>query len=133
MTDGMDRDELIGLLEKLRSAEDAEVLTAAREVDARMSAANVTWADLLKPAAIESEDEPAEVEDAAEAGAAPEGPPPDDAEVTQLIDALLASKELSDALRDELEDYKKDIAEGEFEAMDREYVRSLHRRLTQRA
>ena len=45
------------------------------------------------------------------------------------IDALLARSDLSDELREELEGYKEDIAEGEFTASDAKYVDALARRL----
>ncbi len=49
-----------------------------------------------------------------------------------LIDKLLAKSSISAGLREELEGYKTDIAEGEFEARDRRYIRAIHKRLSKR-
>ena len=46
-----------------------------------------------------------------------------------MIDTLLARDDLSDELREELEGYKEDIAEGEFTAADAQYVSALAKRL----
>ena len=52
-----------------------------------------------------------------------------DAETLALIEKLLAKSGRSDALREELEEYKADITNGEFDARDHQYVRALHKRL----
>ena len=56
----------------------------------------------------------------------------DDTETLTLIDKLLTRKGISDYLQEELEGYKLDIANGEFESSDRNYVKALYSRLTKR-
>ncbi|MCZ6452915.1 MAG: hypothetical protein O6909_01620, partial [Alphaproteobacteria bacterium] len=51
------------------------------------------------------------------------------AETLALIEKLLAKPDRSDALREELKEYKEDIAQGEFNAKDHQYVRALYARL----
>ena len=46
-----------------------------------------------------------------------------------LIDKLLAKSDISDSFREELDEYKKDIASGDFMEADRRYVAALHKRL----
>ncbi len=54
------------------------------------------------------------------------------AETIALIDQLLAKSHVSSDMREELEGYKIDIAEGEFEERDRRYIRAVHKRLSKR-
>ncbi len=174
MAEDLDRDGIIGLLESLGSESDEDVLEAAREIHARVTAAGVTWDALLAPvgtavdAAFEEETadedaaEPAEAdgEDAAfeeetadEEAAEPAEADGEDAafaeadgedaapaaprdrgnkESLALIARLLAKSDISKDMREELQGYKENIAEGEFEDMDRKYLRALHARLTKR-
>ena len=53
----------------------------------------------------------------------------DKVEAARLIGRLLAGKEISDNLRQQLTDMKRAIAEGELDAMDSRYIRALARRL----
>lgn len=53
-----------------------------------------------------------------------------DAESLALIEKLLARRQIGEALRDELNGYKEDIAEGDFGEADRKYVRALRARLS---
>ena len=125
MTDGMDRDELIGLLGQLGDENDQTVLSAARAIHAKVTAAGQPWDILLaRPSA-----EPAV--DAGDESAAPPaaGPAPDDVESLRLIDRLLEAKDVSEELRRELDDYKADIAAGEFGGDDRRYLKALYQRL----
>ena len=55
-----------------------------------------------------------------------------DAEALKLIERLLEKSGLLEETRAELREYKKDIAAGEFEAMDRRYLKALHARLAKR-
>jgi hypothetical protein len=174
MAGDLDRDGIIGLLESLGSERDEDVLEAAREIHAQVTAAGVTWDALLAPDAAaddeapggtavaaafeegtaEEEDEdaagreeadgkdaePAEAdgEDAkfAEADGEDAAPTPTrdrgNKESLALIARLLAKSDISKDMREELQGYKEDIAEGEFEDMDRKYLRALHARLTKR-
>ncbi len=58
MTEPLKRDEVVGLLKRLGSEPDEDVLEAARQVHARITAAGMTWDDLLVPdqAADEADD-----------------------------------------------------------------------------
>ncbi len=164
MAEDLDRDGIIGLLESLGSERDEDVVEAAREIHARVTAAGVPWDALLAPDAAaddeapggtaEEEDEDAaereeadgedarfaeaDGEDAAESVEESEDAAPAPArdrgnkESLALIARLLAKSDISKDMREELQGYKEDIAEGEFEDMDRKYLRSLHARLTKR-
>ncbi len=156
MAGDLDRDGIIGLLESLGSERDEDVLEAAREIHAQVTAAGVTWDVLLAPdgaaedeapggTAEEEDEDPAEREEAdGEDAAEGEGleesedaaPAPardrGNKESLALIARLLAKSDISKDMREELQGYKEDIAEGEFEDMDRKYLRALHARLTKR-
>ena len=73
-----------------------------------------------------------EEEDRDEAPPTPDVPDVKDAEALKLIERLLDKSGLLEETRAELREYKKDIAAGEFEAMDRRYLKSLHARLAKR-
>ncbi len=144
MAEDLDRDGIIGLLESLGSERDEDVVEAAREIHARVTAAGVPWDALLAPvgtavdAAFEegtADEEAAEPAEADGEAAAPAPAPARDRgnkESLALIARLLAKSDISKDMREELQGYKEDIAEGEFEDMDRKYLRSLHARLTKR-
>ena len=145
MTEPLERDTLIALLSKLGSEEDGEVLTAARELHDRVRGAEVSWDDLIVPEdAPEDEDDdlPGEDEDALDEAEAflpeaededeersPEQQQAENAEALAIIDKLLAGPAHSEALREELEGYKEDVAEGEFTPADLRYLRALKARL----
>ena len=146
MTEALNRDELIQLLDKLGSEDDAEVLAAARDAQARVAAADLGWDDLLVPeqAAAQDDDEeepaaetdqPAPPSDAGDTGDVGDAEDTGDggggdAEALALIGKLLARKDISQELRDELEGYRVDISEGEFVDADRRYLRAMHQRLS---
>ncbi len=142
MAEDLDRDGIIGLLESLGSERDEDVLEAAREIHARVTAAGVTWDALLAPVgtavdatfeegtADEEAAEPAETAGKDAAPAAARGS--DNKASLAVITRLLAKSDISKDMREELQGYKEDIAEGEFEEMDRKYLRALHARLTKR-
>ena len=133
MTDGMDRDELIGLLDQLGEESDQAVLAAARAIHAKVTAAEESWDDLLagpvpagaEPAASAARDD----EDDVNLPPLAAGPVPDDTESLRLIERLLETRNVSEALRSELGDYKADIETGEFADDDRRYLRALYQRL----
>lgn len=130
MTDGMDRDELIGLLGQLGDDNDQTVLAAARAVHAKVAESGQSWDALLVRPAPANDDEPAVDADAEDPEAVvATGPVPDDAEALRLIERLLATSGISEELRGELDDYKADLAAGEFGDADRRYLRALHQRL----
>lgn len=146
MTGRLDRDELISLLESLGSDNDDEVLAAARVLDTKVKAAEAEWSALLAPG------NGADGEDTGGAGHAPglesglesgldlgdlgnlDDLPQEEsarnAESLALIEKLLAKRDNSEELRDELEGYKADIAEGEFTERDHRYLRALCKRLS---
>lgn len=129
MTETLDRDELIGLLNSLGSEDDAEALAAARRAQALVAEAGVSWDELLVPEESAEEDreldeEPTEAEEEPPAEAAEKN-----AESLALIGKLLARKDISQELREELEGYKADIAEGDFTEADRKYLRAVSQRL----
>ena len=144
MTEPLDRDVVIRLLDQLGGDQDADVLEAARDLHAQITAAGLNWDELLMPdvdttmdstetdeTAVET-DETAVPDHSDQDGddAAPSaGKKGKNAETLALIEKLLAKPDRSDALREELEDYKEDIAQGEFKAKDHQYVRALYARL----
>ena len=145
MTEPLARDDVIGLLNRLGGDDDEEVLEAAREAHARITAAGLTWDDLLvldddaddDTGDSEDADDEAEADELEEAPEAESAEPPPkpagtNAEALSLIDKLLAKSGISEDLREELKGYKTDIKEGEFDEADRRYVRAVYDRLTKR-
>ncbi len=152
MAEDLDRDGIIWLLESLGSERDEDVVEAAREIHARVTAAGVPWDALLAPvgtavdaafeegtavdAAFEEGTADEEAAEPAEADGEAAAPAPardrGNKESLALIARLLAKSDISKDMREELQGYKEDIAEGEFEDMDRKYLRALHARLTKR-
>lgn len=136
MTDGpnphhLDRAELISLLETLGSDNDQEVLAAARVLDTKVTAAGTSWSVLLAPdIGAPARDAAAEVDEAPASESALAGDTDGrNAQSLAIIYKLLARGGLSEALREELEGYKADIAAGEFTERDHNYLRALQRRL----
>ena len=136
MNEELDRDEVIRLLDQLGSEDDTDALQAARDLHAQITAAGLAWDEILVPDVADTPSDTEEVavsEDAdresAEASQST-GKKGKEAGTLELIDKLLASPDRSDALREELEEYKADITNGEFAARDHQYVRALYDRLT---
>jgi hypothetical protein len=131
MTKPLRRDDLIGLLERLDSDRDEEVLEAARELQARIVDAGLTWEDLLVP-----EEAAGAVDDAEDQGPEPAKAPAEKTgrttETLALIGKMLARPGISEDFREELEGYKQDIAESAFDDRDHDYVRALYKRLSTR-
>ena len=118
----LDREALIRALEKLGSEDDGEALQAARSVAAQLADADAAWDDLLVPDA----DADAEAE-----------PPPGTREAAgdyaadlAIIEKLLGRPQLYEGTREELEAYRADIADGEFDENDRRYLHALDARLS---
>jgi hypothetical protein len=136
MTEPLERDDVIGLLAKLGSDRDEEVLEAARQVNALVTAAGVTWEELLvSEDAHEESDESVAEEDQDEAAEIVELPADEakkNSETLALIDKLLARSGISEDFREELTAYKTDIAEGEFQEADHRYIRAVYKRLSKR-
>ena len=132
MTEPLDRDNVIELLKRLGSDQDEAVLEAARQVHAQITVAGMTWEDLLVPDVTADDGDDVEYQDTADE--TPEPPAETakkDADSLALTE-LLAKTGISEDFREELENYKTDIAEGEFEDADRRYVRAVHDRLSKR-
>jgi hypothetical protein len=162
MTEPLKRDEIVGLLKRLGSEPDEDVLEAARQVHARITAAGMTWDDLLVPDqaaddtddtdddADDTDDTDDDADDADDADDTDdiddtgyEDPEDESAEPTaetagknaaslSLIGKLLAKSGISQDLREELEGYKADIAEGDFGEADRRYLQAISARLSKR-
>ncbi len=128
------RTDLLESLDRLADEDDAAALAAARKATELAAAIGKPWDELLVDEATTNGDELAHEE------AAPETSQPqtvsetqastaENKEALQLIEALLSRKNLFEGTRDELLAYKEDIAEGEFQADDLRYLRSLSNRL----
>ncbi len=141
MDDTPDRESVIELLEKLGEPEDSEALAAARDLHGLIAGSGLAWDDLLVPdaaAATESvadddldEDEDEDEESTPEAEFDDQVVPSGEAaEDVKLIGRLLERKDISAALREELEGYKEDIKEDDFTASDRQYLKALQSRLS---
>ncbi len=155
MTEDMDRDVFMKICDRMMVDDDAEALGAAREIRAKLIAAGLTWDDILAPPdgapevedeedeeedvvaatnkiddAIEEDDEEVEeiVEDSVDAVDAKDEPGAN-SEALATIKRLLERSDISASLREELEEYKVDIDDGEFDAGDRKYIEALAGRL----
>jgi hypothetical protein len=126
----LDRTELLELLGRLGATDDADVLAAARALHGKISESGLTWDALLRLDADANDREQDESPTAEASSEAPgERPSGGKAEVAFLIERLLARTTISDALREELGDFKRAIADGTFDEMDAQYVRALAKRL----
>jgi hypothetical protein len=129
----IDRDSFLESLERLLSDDDQEVVAAARTIREQMREAGVTWDMLLVQAPGEDDHDDyvdEEEEDEAESPHVAAARAPSDA--LALIDELLTKHEISDETREELADYKEDIAAGEFTEADHRYLQALYQRVTGR-
>jgi len=123
----LDRAGLLDLLGRLGAEDDATVLAAARELHGKVRESGLTWDELLDLDAGANGADAGQHDDTAPTdGALATG---DKADVLRLIERLLARPSISDALREELAEFKRAIADGTFEEMDARYVRALAKRL----
>lgn len=114
-----DRKRLIELLEQLGAESDAQALAAAREANRLVAAAGSSWRELF---ADDVEAEPvSERSPAATAG--------DQAGDLRIIEQLLARKDISDTLRNDLQEFRRVLGEGNLDQMDSDYIRALAKRL----
>ena len=138
MKTDLERDDFLVLLEKLKSEDDKEILSAARDINAKMTVAGVSWDDLLI-----SQDEPIENIDASHDN--DHGNQNDanehtddnfetlnDDESQEAISLIktIENMKVSETTKQELSEYKDDLKEGEFEKMDLRYLRALKARLS---
>jgi hypothetical protein len=103
------RESFLMLLDRLGSADDAEVVQAAREIAGRLAASGLAWEDLLRPPASPTIELTGD--DAA------------------LIDRLLDHPSVSEATREELRGFRRDLAQGQIDPGDRKYLHDLARRI----
>jgi len=168
MLSNLSREDFIELLNKLGMDDDDDVLTAARDLHARITVAGIAWDDLLVPeedpdAEPEDEDEYEDGEDEDEyaddedddseddevdeededADAADEGDDEADGdddgeaalsdeqkkEAEDLI-AAISGLNISAATKEDMKEYKQDLADGEFDVVDLNYLRALRGRLS---
>jgi hypothetical protein len=115
----VDRAALIDLLDRLGSDDDAAVLEAARALHRKATESGLSWDDLIR---LDGAD------DAPAADDVPLASPPDADETTRLIDRVLR-KGVSDDLREDLTEMKRQLADGSLDQEDRRYVRALAKRL----
>ena len=138
MRTDLERDEFLALLEKLKSEEDNEILGVVRDINAKMTVAGVSWDDLLisqnetqEDSVDDNEDEDDQKGDRANVSGDNFEPLNDEErqEAESLINAIKGMK-VSEATKQELDEYKDDLSEGEFEQMDLRYLRALKARLS---
>ena len=151
MSEPLEPNQVIELLDKLGSEQDQDVLAAARLLHSQIADSGMSWEDLLVGDEPEDEDEledeyDLEDEDDGEESfeaddyddTADETDDPDatftvdETRTLSLIEKLLVRRDLSVELREELEEYKTDISDGEFETSDHRYVQALYARLTKK-
>jgi hypothetical protein len=159
MSDTLERDNVIDLLDRLGSEQDEDVLAAARALHSQITRAGMDWQDLLvgdegaAPSApdidddTDDEDEDEDEDDTGDTDDEDEydtgntddeddTPKPavnftrDESKTPALIDKLLAREGNSEEFREELEEYKSDLANGDFEPSDHRYIQALHARLS---
>jgi hypothetical protein len=137
----LDRPSIVELLGRLGDENEQTVVQAARELHAKVAQSGLTWDDLLRTEAeiagadaeaqeVSSDaslDATSDADRSAETGGEPSAA--DKAEAARLIERLLARKNLSSTLREDLADLKGTIVDGTFDATDSRYVRALAKRL----
>jgi hypothetical protein len=131
----LERYDFIILLDRMKSTDDTEILAAVRDINAKMTVANVTWDDLLtsqNDISIENNDDEAvssnndgQTNDYVSQSLSAE----EKKEAANLI-STIASMKISKATKQELEEYTADLNGGEFEQMDLLYLRALQVRLS---
>ena len=132
----LDRPAIVELLGRLGEDNEQTVVQAARELHAKVAQSGLTWDDLLRPeseiggADAERQDVAADASSDADPSSATAGHlSADKAEAARIIDRLLARKNLSSTLREDLADLKTSIVDGTFDATDSRYIRALAKRL----
>lgn len=134
MRDEIERKSVIDLLDRLGSEQDEEVLAAARSLHARITDAGLRWQDLLIPGEAAASPDNGEDQEDTETGARVASvisdAGTDDPDTATLIDQLLARENNSAEFREELEEYKADLANGNLADSDHRYIRALYTRLT---
>ena len=138
MSDALERDTVIELLDRLGSEQDEEVLSAARSLHAQITASGRSWQDLLVGEDNQAQAAPVTEEspDNMDGERAPDEPAAkftgDESQTLELIEKLMAREGNSPEFTEELEEYKVDLANGDFEPGDHRYIHALYARLTSR-
>ena len=144
MSEPLERDKVIDLLDRLGSEQDEDALAAARALHSQITRAGMGWQDLLvgdEGAAQSAPDVDDDTDDEDEyvtgdTDDEDDTPEPavnftrDESKTPALIDKLLAREGNSEMLREELEEYKSDLANGDFEPSDHRYIQALYARLS---
>lgn len=133
----LDRPAIVELLGRLGDENEQTVVQAARELHAKVAQSGLTWDDLLRSEAniagpdAEPQDRLADATSDADQPAETAGDlsAADKAEAARIIDRLLARKNISSTLREDLGDLKRNIDDGTFDVTDGRYVRALAKRL----
>ena len=132
----LERTYLLERLERLGAEDDAEALQAARELAARVSEGELDWDDLIAP-----EDPPdgdfaaADFDPEEDEGDGAEDEPPlagDGSSEMQLLARLLERRGNSRALKEELQEIRRDAASEGLSDIDRRYLQALAKRLSVR-
>ena len=138
MRTDLERGDFLTLLEKLKSEEDDEVLGVVRDINAKMTVAGVSWDDLLISQDETQEDNADDDKDKDGQESGRENVSDDNfeplndeerQEAENLINAIKGMK-VSEATKQEIDEYRDDLREGEFEQMDLRYLRALKARLS---
>ena len=126
----LDRAELLAVLAKLADADDSVAAEAGRSAVTLITEANLDWSDIILPAdaltALADDTEQTDTVGDIGATVARAG---NNTEALALIEQLLKRKTLYEGTRDELQAYKDDIANGEFENSDLAYLNALQARI----
>ena len=118
----LDRTALIELLDRLGSDDDTTVLEAARALHRMAADTGLSWDDVIQL----DHDDDASPEATDDIG--PMAVSPDAAETLRVIDRLLR-KGVSDTLRENLLEMKRQLGEGSLDEGDRRYVLAVAKRL----
>lgn len=121
----LDRAGFIELLGRLGAESDATALAAARELDRKVKESGLTWDVLLRA----EDDESAPVAHTSAAAGSETAAPVARGDDSRIIERLLARKDISDTLRSDLGDFKRQISEGKLDREDASYIRAVAKRL----
>jgi hypothetical protein len=116
----LDRNRLVQLLDQLSDANDETALAAAREAGRLVAESGQGWSALIEASAGSA---------TRSVEAAVVGASGDKSSDQKLIERLLARSDISDTLRGDLEDFKRQAASGKLDPMDADYLRALAKRL----
>ena len=132
----LERTYLLERLERLGAEDEAEALQAARELAARVSEGELDWDDLIAPEDPPDDDFAAPDFDPEEdEGDGAEDEPPlagDGSSEMQLLARLLERRGNSRALKEELQEIRRDAASEGLSDIDRRYLQALAKRLSVR-